>query len=258
MSHANYPTTFASEMLTLHPDDFTSPYGAGAVQELADNGLVVIAGVTERLAGQIATIGAQAHIREYCPKDATDSRFGSQEAFIKWLGKGGGRGMTLIGAVAGQEGPLRPSDLDSLREDDITILAYGWSGSEENKHIPGADITTAYRVAEAGAGKGLGSRLARLVTASAIDVFGVQKPDMISLETWASNKAAVHLYGKVGYEAVDGVKPVADVRPTLHEVGELVNGKKAFLGKKDGKPQVKVEDKRLFKRFNPAFLELAG
>lgn len=255
---ANYPSTFATEITPLRPQDFSSSYGAEAVSLLAERGFVVMAGVTKYQGDQIARIGDERGVREYCPRDASDSRFGTRKAMAKWLGKEGGRGMNLIGSVVGYDGPLSMADIMALRDEDVRVQAYGWSGHETNKHILGADITTAYRVSETAAGKGLGKLLARLVTASAVDVFEVKDPATISLETWASNRVAVSLYGKVGYEPVEGVKPVADVRPTLEEPGTLINGKKVFLTKKDGNLVTMVEDKRLYMRFNPAYLKDAA
>jgi ribosomal protein S18 acetylase RimI-like enzyme len=255
---ANYPSTFAAEITPLTPDDFSSQYGAGAVSLLAERGFVVMAGVTQYQGDQIARIGVERGVREFCPKDATDSRFGTRAAMAEWLGKGGGRGMTIIASVVDYDKPLSMADIAALRDEDLKVRAYGWSGYELNKHIPGADITTAYRVSETAAGNGLGKLLVRLVTASAVDVFEVKDPATISLETWASNTVAVGLYGKVGYESGEGIKPITDVRPTLEEPGTIINGKKVFLTRKNGELVTMVEDKRLFKRFNPTHLKSAA
>ena len=117
----HYPSTFETEITPLRPDDFSSHYGADAVQELADKGFVALAGVTAQQGVQIALIGEQKGIREFCPRDASPSRFGTRDAMEKWLGKEGGRGMTIIGAVAGHEGPLSPADIAALRDEDIVV-----------------------------------------------------------------------------------------------------------------------------------------
>ena len=169
-----------------------------------------------------------------------------------WNAKGGGRGTVIISDVLGHEGPLGDVDIENLRPEDVEGLAWGWSGFGQNKHIPGANITTAYRNSMRGRALSrerrltpedrfkIGPHLGELVTATAV-LWGA-RPDELSLEAWESNDAN-GLYDAMGYGEPVVVEPA--VRPTLKPVGTVIGGNVVYLGD-DG--QHMVEDNRLHRR----------
>src|ERR1700712_1337685 len=91
---ATFPTTFAEQAATLEPG--IGERGNAALDRLREKGYSVATRLTKYYAGAVGLMGAQRHIREYCPRDATLARFGSLASTEKWLQKGGGRGMFLL------------------------------------------------------------------------------------------------------------------------------------------------------------------
>jgi hypothetical protein len=133
-------------------------------------------------------------------------------------------------------------------------VAYGWSGYEPNSHIPGADITTAYRVGRTGQSLArerridpddrfsLGRPLGELVIASAVVLYEAEAKQ-ISLEVWGSNKRATRLYQEIGFALVTGVP---DRRKTSLPVGSELDGQVVRAEIIDGKPVNVVDDVREF------------
>ncbi len=245
---ANYPTDFEAKLQVLTPSMDVGERGHAQIVNLAELGLVAVTGIDIYHAGTLASIASQDHIREFCPKDETESRFGTLASTRKWLAKGGGRGMAWIGDVPGHEGPLTDADLRMLEIEDVKLLAYGWSGREENEHIPEADITTAYRVSAEGQRRAkLGLALTELMVASAVHVFGAD-PEQISLETWAGNERARSIYQKAGFIALATLE--GEKRPTLQPVGTRINGETVFAEGKDDTIVNVVRDTRIFQRLS--------
>lgn len=189
--------------------------GSTMVNRLRSAGLYAQLGLTAQLLRSLSTISYEKEVREFCPKDAT-SRFSTPALGEEWVSKG--RAMVTISDDLGK------------------VVAYGWSGPEKNEEIPQAPITTAYRVGKSGANYArnirendptfrMGYALGTLVVATA-QLYGAQ-PDEISLETWKSNKRAISLYEDLGFELYTE-KLELKGRPTLHMVGEEINGYTVF------------------------------
>lgn len=247
----NYPTQFVPELRFLTSEDNLGDRADEAIDNLAAHGFVIAEGVHLSQVGRISEMAGEQHIVEYCPNDKR--RFGSIEKVAAWLGKGGGRGMVSIFEVIDEDRPLSEDDIRSLNADDVSQVAYGWSGFGVNEHIPGADITTAYRVGQRGRELAyerrngeedrfkLGLPLGELVIATAVLRYGAD-PRQISLEAWESNKAN-GLYDTLGFGPT-AVKQ-EDVRPTLEEVGTVVSGNEVFFDESAGNNMVR--DTRLFR-----------
>jgi ribosomal protein S18 acetylase RimI-like enzyme len=209
-------------MRVLTPDDALGEAGNGAIYELAQHGFVAAIGLTKQQASSLAVMSRQPHIAEYCPGDA--ERFSSIGSASRW--QANRRGFVGIYAVAGSENwPILPERLHSVTEEDVRLVAYGWSGPKQNEVVPGIEVTTAYRVSEEGRdlarrphGLKLGLPLGKLVVATAVHCFEASDPNKIGLETWHSNSAAGRLYGKLGFTVREmrGGK-----RLTLHRPEEL-------------------------------------
>lgn len=252
-----YPTTLAPEVRLLTPDMELGDPAIAALQELHDHGFVAGIGLTEYHQPFIARIANERPVREFCPNDAA-TRVGTLPIAREWNGKGGGRGYVSIFDLPDNQGePLSAADLGYIEDVDMLPVAYGWSGFLRNKHIPGADITTAYRTSTHGRQLarerregpddhfGLGWPIGELVIAAGVHVFGAD-PKQVSLETWASNKSAVALYDRIGFvlRATE-----VDKRPTLQEVGTIINGHEVYRGvDSKGNPANMVRDTRLFQQ----------
>lgn len=248
---AHYPTTFETSFEPIALDRDLGERGNDAIASLARHGFVVATGVHEAHLDDLAGMAAEPHIVEYCPSD--QEKFVSRESIAVWLGKGGGRGMVAICATL-HDGPLLQRDIEDIAAEEVEMVAYGWSGYKPNGHIPGADITTAYRVGSRGrelaydCRRGpedrfkLGRPLGELVVATAVEVYGAER-GQLSLETWESNKAAVELYRDMGFVQPAGVEAVPSIRPTLRQPGEVINGQVVYRYNDEG-PAL-VRDNRL-------------
>ena len=199
---ANYPTGFAEQVQTI--DSSIGQLGDVALERLHEKGYTVATGLTEYFAGAVGVMGLQSHIREYCPKDSTESRFGTLQSTEKWLQKSGGRGMFLL---------LRDEDANARLE------GYGWTGYEACNELPDHPITLAYRIGELGLGKGLATDFLQVVVSGSNSLYA--PGEGIGLETWRSNKAA-SIYDKVGFVAI-AEAPEDELRPTLQT--NATNGK---------------------------------
>lgn len=222
-SQTIYPTSLISEVELLEPDTQLSGNPNVELLRLSRHNLYAAVGLSRDLQRSIASAALEPHIAEMCPNDGIDianrkGRFNTRENASAWIAKGGGRGVVSI----------------SSAEDD-TLLAYGWSGYDHNYEIPGADITTAYRVTEAGRKfsrqlreehawaqeYSIGQSIGQLVLGAAVMIYKAPAKD-ISLETWSSNKAAAALYQNLGFTIQKESKP--EDRVTTMPVGTLVNG----------------------------------
>ena len=189
--------------------------GNAAVEQLRSVGLNAQLGLTPELLRSLSTISYEREVTEFCPSDAA-TRFSNLAMGERWASKG--RAMVTISDGLGK------------------VVAYGWSGPEKNDAIPEAPITTAYRVGKSGANYArnvramdptfrMGYALGTLVVATA-QLYGA-RADEISLETWKSNERALGLYEDLGFE-LRGEEFYLKGRPTLHAVGDEINGYTVF------------------------------
>jgi hypothetical protein len=170
-------------------------------------------------------MATQPHIVEYCPNDST--RFGTEPAVRKWVGKNGGRQVMALSKIQAN-GDRRP-------------IGYGWEGMGECEELPDNPITFAVRLGKEGIGQGLAVPFTTLIVAGSAALSGAN-PKKVGLETWGSNKA-VGVYEKAGFVPVFSKQ---DVRPTLHPVGTVVNGAVVFAGEFKGRAANMVEDTRFY------------
>ncbi len=212
---AHFPNGFSQHIEVLGGS--LGKRGDEALARMNAKGFFVGIGLTEYLAGSVGVMGRQAHIREYCPKDATEARFATLASTEKWLQKGGGRGMFPL---------LRGKGADAQLE------GYSWSGVEECDQLPDHPITTAYRIGERAVGQGLAKDFVQVVV-SATNVLYAQG-EGIGLETWQSNHAA-GMYIDVGFLPIVEAS-TEEQRPTLASdaVNGMVNDRRIYMGYQSG------------------------
>lgn len=213
-----YPNKFALKPLLLTGVDLGAR-GNAAVSRMSRHGLIPFAGLTTDLLSQVQTLSREPKIQEYCPNDA--HRMGSVALADAWVGKDGGRGFVGIGREGGAQG--------------LRLLAYGWTGFLENKHIKGANTTSSYRSGEEASllakelrstvdpSFSMGLCIGELVLSTAVCLYGAD-PDKIALETWGSNFPALALYDALGFVQDPDVPNVPGERPTLKPVDTNING----------------------------------
>lgn len=199
---ATYPTGFAERVENLECS--IGGRGDEALAQLGKRGFTVATGLTEYYAGAVGVMGFQPHIREYCPKDSTNKRFGTLKSTEKWLQKGGGRGMFLLLQGEGRN---------------ATLEGYGWTGVGLTEELPDHPITSAYRIGARALGKGLSGNFVQVVVSGTNTLYAPKEG--IGLETWSSNHAA-SLYPKVGFEPIAEATE-DELRPTLSS--DATNGK---------------------------------
>jgi hypothetical protein len=199
---ASFPTSFAERVEIL--DGNIGQRGNIALAHLREKGYAIAVGLTEYFAGAVGVMGYQSHIREYCPKDATEARFGTLQSTEKWLQKGGGRGMFLL--LRGEGGNAQ-------------LEGYGWTGVEPCEQLPDHPITSAYRIGERAQGRGLSKDFVQAVVSGTNALYADGAG--IGLETWRSNSAA-GIYPSVGF-ALLAQAPEDELRPTLSH--DAVDGK---------------------------------
>lgn len=199
---AAFPNGFAENVETL--DGGIGQRGDAALAHIQEKGFTVATGLTEYFAGAVGVMGYQPHIREYCPKDATESRFGTLTSTEKWLQKGGGRGMFLLLRGEGN---------------DAQLTGYGWTGVEPCEQLPDHPITSAYRIGEQGKGQKLSKAFIQIVVSATNALYA--PGEGIGLETWKSNLAA-GIYPEVGFVPIAEAQE-DELRPTLEP--DAVDGK---------------------------------
>jgi hypothetical protein len=233
-----FPTELADSALVLDSSIPLGRRGNAAVAALTRNGLQASVGLEVLGVDRLVSVTTEQHIVEFCPSDR--NRFADVDACRTWASKQ--RAFVSITDVASS-----------------ALLAYGWSGPETNKHVPGADITTAYRVTRFGqaatkrireSGENdfrLGIQLGEMVVASAVHLFGAS-PDAVSLETWASNGAARHLYELLGFVQLDSAPNEPATRPTFEPLGSNANGREVRLdpARSDDPSRRVIDDERCF------------
>jgi hypothetical protein len=194
---ASFPNSFVETPAILEPT--LDVRGNDALIRLNERGFTVATGLSRYFAGAIGVMGQQVHIREYCPKDPTPARFGTEQSTAKWLQKGGGRAVFLLLECA----------MDKGIEVGQQLTGYAWTGVEACEELPNYPITSAYRLGRTGLGKGLAADFIQTVVSGTHALYAPE--DGIGLETWHSNHAA-GLYQKVGFELL---AQKDDIRPTL-------------------------------------------
>lgn len=208
---SSFPNKLSDEVIFL--EHGIGERGDAALERLHEKGFSVGVGLSEYYAGAIGVMGYQRHIREYCPKDATEARFGSLASTEKWLQKGGGRAAFLL-----IRGTLNGSPLEG----------YGWTGVEACDQLPNHPITSAYRIGERGQGQGLAKDFVQTVVSGTTYIYAEGRG--IGLETWRSNVAA-SLYPKVGFMPLSEA-PTDELRPTLDPLATegKVPDRRLFMG----------------------------
>lgn len=250
-----FPENLTDTVQALEPGSDLGERADYWLHRLHDARLHVALGLGASLQPQLHALANEPSIKEFCPNDATDRRFGSTPGDIApmqtWISKNGGRGFVGIYTE------IAPSPTARL-------LAYGWAGTERHAHFPNADVTTAYRVGEQGSSiarhirandkaRGahepapfrLGLALGEMVIATATH-FGASPRD-ISLETWASNVGARALYEHLGFTQDQEKAPnIPAKRPTLLKTNERHPGsnKPAYYDPKSD--SVVINDERCF------------
>jgi hypothetical protein len=194
-----FPSEYVDQVTVLEPG--IGEKGDAALRRIHEKGYTIALGLTEYYADAVRIMGHQRHIREYCPKDATESRFGSLASTANWLQKSGGRGMFLL---------LKGIDRGAQLE------GYSWTGVEMCEELPEHTITSAYRVGERVATKHLGKDFIQVVVSGTHTLYAPEEG--IGLETWESNRA-VNLYTKLGFILIAGA-PEQELRPTLDPLAE--------------------------------------
>lgn len=189
---ANFPTGLVERVQIL--DGGIGRLGDTALARIQEKGFTVATGLTEYFAGAISVMASQDDIREYCPKDATEARFGSLESTEKWLQKGSGRAMFLL-----------------LSNEGRSLEGYGWSGLNPIGLLPDHPITTAFRRGERVRTKGLGPDFIQAVVSGTSALFALGEG--IGLETWESNRAE-RLYRRLGFKLITHSEP--ELRPTIN------------------------------------------
>jgi hypothetical protein len=179
-----FPTSFSDEVDILGPD-YDSKTNQ-ALSDLADRGFVILHGLTAELSEQIYRMAREKHIREYCPRDCTEERFGTTESTARWLSKGQAFFM-----------------LAKKTDSGFDVVGYGWSAPKETDKIPRGQTTFAVRLGEAGLGQRLSLPFCKAILGATTGIYGVGN---FWLETWASNAGAVHLYEELGFEKVTEVR----------------------------------------------------
>jgi ribosomal protein S18 acetylase RimI-like enzyme len=231
-----YPMELADSATLLDGSGDLGSRGNASVAKLTEHGLQATVGLDVSTIQALLGATAEEHIVEFCPTDRR--RFAGVAACREWVGKH--RAFVAI------------TDASSA-----ALLAYGWSGPDKNKHVPGADITTAYRVTRAGqvatkrvresadANFRLGMHIGELVIATAVHRFDAA-PNTVSLETWGTNGAARHLYELLGFVQLDSAPNEPATRPTLLPVDADVRGNVVRVHE-SGDPLTRVvDDERCF------------
>jgi hypothetical protein len=234
----DYPNELANPATPIDSSTDLGPRGNSAVATLLKHELQPSVGLDRSIIEHLVGVTGEDHIVEFCPTDRR--RFADVAACQEWVQKH--RAFVAI--------------TDSASS---ALLAYGWSGPDKNKHIPGADITTAYRVTRAGQaatklarerGDGdfrLGMYIGELVIATATQLYGAS-PDSVSLETWGTNVAARHLYELLGFVQLDTAPNEKATRPTLKPLDTHVGNAqvRADPSSLDDPAKQVVDDERCF------------
>lgn len=188
------------------------------------------------MAGAISVAANQRHIREFCPKDPTSKRFGTEESTEAWLQKNGGRGVFLLGKVMASGSGMR-------------LAGYGWEGPEENSRVPEGKTTFAVRITDEGRGMHAGVDFTRVIVAAGSMLYGARD---IWLETYGGNPGATGIYTEAGFVQTDtpgnAGTPlrVPCVRPTLATEGTLLpDGREVYMQA----GQTVVDDERWYYGF---------
>lgn len=172
----NLPTELGN-LFDIPDHSQLSSLGSESLETLRAQGFKLKIGATESTQHQLKALSKEPAIREYCPNDL-GRRFGDEEMFKKWLGKG----RVLVTLCAGDQ-----------------IVGYGWTGEGKSNKISEGSNTFAIRLGISASGKGLATPFARLIIEFSNLIFGL---DNFWLETWQSNGGAVHIYHKIGFEDV--------------------------------------------------------
>lgn len=217
-----FPTELVTQPEIITPGSQLGDRAEYYLQKLARRGATVAVGLSSDVLPMVQTIASEPKVAEYCPGDAGDirgnnGRFDTIDHAQRWVKKGRG----FVGIYSA----------------DDELLAYGWSGREQNRILPDAGVTTAYRVGSSGSrlarimrSEGcevdfsMGIALGELIIATAVQLHGV-RPGEISLETWESNQPARALYDRLGFGLRKVMRP--ELRPTLdlslHPDGKIVD-----------------------------------
>ena len=189
------------------------PVSNEALKRLEEKGYRVAIGLNEFYAGVISQLSQQPHIVEYCPADATLTRFASCQTTRRWLAKNSGRAVFLLLESPSQEKPYEE------------LVGYAWTGYGSDAPID-FPLTSAYRLAASACGRGLAKDYIRVVLGATEALFSRER---MSLQTWESNPA-FQIYQQLGFVALRyGSK---ELRPSLQAsaVGGRVEDRRVTMG----------------------------
>lgn len=198
-----YPTLLDIPVATLSNDANQS------FSTLAEKGYIIKEGLTKEIIEQLQNIITEDSIREYCPKDQSE-RFTNVQIAENWMQKG--RAFYVL---------LHAENNSSI----ITIAGYGWIGEKQTSLVPGGETTFSLRISEQHQGNGLAGPFSACMLSAAQEKYGAKK---LWLETWASNRGAVHIYHKLGFH---NVAEKEDQRPSL--VAPQINDTRIYMDIED-------------------------
>ena len=198
---SSFPNEFGKAPEILQPD--LGRLGSEALERLNQRGYDIAIGLDEYYAGAISIMAQQSHIVEYCPKDATASRFGSRNSTEKWLHKVGGRAVFLF----------LEKIKDTREEIEHQLAGYAWTGYDSAAKSADYPITSAYRLGANALGKKLAADFIQTVVSGTHALFSQEG---LGLETWRSNPA-VRIYERLGFFALGAeADSQEERRPTLN------------------------------------------
>lgn len=198
-----FPSDFTDQPRIL--DGGLGEQADAAIHELGERGLVVAVGLTTEMLPEIQAMAVQPHIADYCSRDRTEDRFATKDSTEHWLSKG--RAFFVLA-----------KKLDNGK---LHSVGYGWAGPGKSPEIPEAENTWAVRLGEEAVGQKLSEPFSRVIVEATQQLYGAKN---VWLETWESNAAGVHTYGKLGFKRVSK-KPAK----RINAKGQQVDDARLFM-----------------------------
>lgn len=172
------------------------------LQTLDREDLTVVQGLTPYYAGSIALMADQKHIRRFSPEDHRASRFATEASTRRWLASESGKAVFLL---------LEPVD----GADDRRLAGYGWAAPATTPFVDGGETVFAVRLGERYRSTGLSTPFGNVILEASRQMFRARN---FWLSTWATNRAAVRAYGRLGFEIAYEMDPTTERKgPGLQE-----------------------------------------